>query len=285
MERGGVKMDKVIDIEDRIPTLRKKRRKRTNIKFIVLISLFLLALFLLLYFQSPYSNIKKINIVGAELVEEEVYITDSELKIGESIWSFRAKDIEEKIAKHNWVENVEVNRKWLTTVEIQVNEYKKVAYIVEDDGFFPMLENGVIFESSNGLIAPIDAPLFLQFDDEKLRKMLLKELSQLTPEVLASISQINANPTSTNPYSITLFMNDGFEVRAETTSLAEKLNYYPAIVAQIESTGEFEKGIIDIEVGTYYRPYSDEYVNINVKNINENKKKQEVKTDEKEESE
>lgn len=278
-------MDKVIDIEDRIPTLRKKRRKRTNIKFIVLISLFLLALFLLLYFQSPYSNIKKINIVGAELVEEEVYITDSELKIGESIWSFRAKDIEEKIAKHNWVEKVEVNRKWLTTVEIQVNEYKKVAYIVEDDGFFPMLENGVIFESSNGLIAPIDAPLFLQFDDEKLRKMLLKELSQLTPEVLASISQINANPTSTNPYSITLFMNDGFEVRAETTSLAEKLNYYPAIVAQIESTGEFEKGIIDIEVGTYYRPYSDEYVNINVKNINENKKKQEVKTDEKEESE
>lgn len=278
-------MDKVIDIEDRIPTLRKKRRKRTNIKFIVLISLFLLALFLLLYFQSPYSNIKKINIVGAELVEEEVYITDSELKIGESIWSFRAKDIEEKIAKHNWVEKVEVNRKWLTTVEIQVNEYKKVAYIVEDDGFFPMLENGVIFESSNGLIAPIDAPLFLQFDDEKLRKMLLKELSQLTPEVLASISQINANPTSTNPYSITLFMNDGFEVRAETTSLAEKLNYYPAIVAQIESTGEFEKGIIDIEVGTYYRPYSDEYVNINVKNINGNKKKQEVKTDEKEESE
>lgn len=278
-------MDKVIDIEDRIPTLRKKRKKRTNMKFIVLISLFLFALFLLLYFQSPYSDIKRINIIGAKLVEEEVYINDSELKIGESIWSFRAKEIEEKIAEHNWVEKVEVNRKWLTTVEIQVNEYKKVAYIVEDDGFFPMLENGVVFESSNDLVAPIDAPLFIQFDDEKLRKMLLKELTQLTPEVLASISQINANPSSTNPYSITLFMNDGFEVRAETTSLAEKLNYYPAIVAQIESTGEAEKGIIDIEVGTYYRPYSDEYVNIQVQNTNDDKKKQEVKTDEKEESE
>ena len=53
-------MDKVIDIEERIPTLKKKRRRRTNIKFAVIISLFLGTLFLLLYFQSPYSNIQKI---------------------------------------------------------------------------------------------------------------------------------------------------------------------------------------------------------------------------------
>lgn len=278
-------MDKVIDIEDRIPTLRKKRKKRTNMKFIILISLFLFALFLLLYFQSPYSDIKKITIVGAELVEEDVYIQDSQLKIGESIWSFCAKDVEQKLIENNWVENVEVQRKWLTTVEIRVDEYKKVAYIVEDEGFFPMLENGVIFELSNHSVAPIDAPLFLQFEDEKLREMLLQQLSLLTPDVLATISQINANPSSTNPYAITLFMNDGFEVRAETTTLAEKLNYYPSIVAQIESTGEFEKGIIDIEVGTYYRPYSDEYVNIDVQNINDDEMKQEVKTGEKQQSE
>lgn len=278
-------MDKVIDIEDRIPTLRKKRKKRTNMKFILLISLFFLALFLLLYFQSPYSDIKKINVVGAELVEEEVYINESELNIGESIWSFRANEIEGKIVENNWVENVEVKRKWLTTVEIQVHEFKKVAYIVEDDGFFPMLENGIIFESSDGTVAPIDAPVFLQFDDKKTRKLLLHELTQLKPEVLASISQINANPSSANPYSITLFMNDGFEVRAEVTSLAEKLNYYPSIVAQIESTGGSEKGIIDIEVGSYYRPYTDEYVNIEVHNTDDDKKKQEVKADEEQKSE
>lgn len=259
-------MDKVIDIEDRIPTLRKKRKRRTNTKFIILISLFLFALFLLLYFQSPYSDIKKISVVGATLVEEEVYINDSELKIGESIWGFRTKALEEKLEKHDWVEEVNVNRKWLTTVEIQVNEFKKVAYIVEEDGFFPMLENGMIFESSNESVAPVDAPVFFQFNDEKLRKLLLHELIELSPEVLASISQINATPTSTNPYSITLYMNDGYEVRAEIPSLAEKLDYYPSIVAQIESGEEFEKGIIDMEVGTYYRPYSDEYVDINVNN-------------------
>ncbi|CAM5188197.1 hypothetical protein UACE39S_03345 [Ureibacillus acetophenoni] len=41
-------MEKIIDIEDRIPTLREKRRKRTNKKFIFLITLFFITLFLLL---------------------------------------------------------------------------------------------------------------------------------------------------------------------------------------------------------------------------------------------
>ena len=41
--------------------------------------------------------------------------------------------------------------------------------------------------------------------------------------------------------------------------LASKLNYYPSIIAQIENEEAFEKGIIDIEVGSYYRPFSDEY--------------------------
>src|SRR5690606_18192383 len=67
------------------------------------------------------------------------------------------------------------------------------------------------------------------------------------------------NPTEADPYSITLFMNDGYEVRADANTLAEKLNYYPSIIAQIESEDVSEKGIVDIEVGSYYRPFSGEY--------------------------
>lgn len=144
-----------------------------------------------------------------------------------------------------------------------------------------MLENGDIFKKPTAF-APIDAPLFLQFEDEKLRKRLLKELATLDSTVLALISQINATPTSSDPYSITLYMNDGYEVRAEITSLAEKLNYYPSIIAQIENTGEFEKGIIDIEVGSYYRSYNDEYtqINLNLEEIEEDSEEQEVLVDE-----
>ena len=121
-----------------------------------------------------------------------------------------------------------------------------------------MLENGVIFNESSEMV-PVDAPIFLKFEDEAIRKKILKQLALLKPEVLSLISQINASPLESDPYAITLFMNDGYEVRAEVNTLAEKLNYYPSIIAQIENEDAFEKGIIDIEVGSYYRPFSEEY--------------------------
>ncbi|KGR73806.1 cell division protein FtsQ/DivIB [Ureibacillus sinduriensis] len=256
-------MDKVIDIEERIPTLREKRRKRTNFKFIFLIVIFLATLFLLLYFQSPYSEIKNVEVVGAELVDADYYREQSTLQPGDSMWGFKVTDVSDKISREHWVKDVSVKRKWLTTVQIEVEEWEKVAYISLENELYPMLENGDIFKEASSL-APIDAPLFLEFEDEKLRKRVLEELAKLDSTVLSLISQINSTPSSADPYALTLFMNDGYEVRAEVTTLAEKLNYYPSIVAQIESAGSTEKGIIDIEVGSYYKSYQDEYVELDL---------------------
>lgn len=263
-------MEKVIDIADRIPTLREKRRKRSNRKFLILILIFLLTLFLLLYFQSPYSEIDKIKIVGADIVPAEKYLQQSNLSLGESMWGFRQKEIEEKIEKLKWVKNVHVKRKLLTTVIIEVEEYKKVAYVTDNNVFYPLLENGYVLETSRE--EPIDAPVFVNFKDEMIREKLLNELGKLDSSILPLISEIHSNGEK-DPYGITLFMNDGYEVRAEVTSLAKKLNYYPSIVAQINQTGSKEKGIIDIEVGTYYRPYSDEYGNNKVAIKTEDKEK------------
>ncbi|CAM5180357.1 Cell division protein DivIB [Lysinibacillus sphaericus] len=86
-------MEKVIDIEDRIPTLKLRRKKRTNRKFIVLILLFFLVLAVLLYFQSPYSDIKNITVNGAKLADEQYYLDASTLAPGKSMWGFTVKEI------------------------------------------------------------------------------------------------------------------------------------------------------------------------------------------------
>lgn len=251
-------MEKVIDITERVPAMKKRRKRRTNFKFIALITIFLLIIVVLLYFQLPYSNIKKIDIKGAALREDAFYLQQSTLQVDDSLWGFKTSEVEQSIAENEWIKSVDVKRKFLNDVEITIEEWQKVAYISKDGEFYPMLENGVIFSEANEII-PIDAPIFLEFEDEALRKKLLKQLAELKPEVLSQISQINANPSETDPYAITLFMNDGYEVRADANTLGEKLNYYPSIIAQIEQQEVFEKGVIDIEVGTYYRPFSDEY--------------------------
>jgi cell division protein FtsQ len=258
MKKGVKMMEKVIDITERVPAMKKRRRRRTNLKFIALITIFLFIILLLLYFQSSFSDISKIDVSGANLKEDEFYIEESTLKLSDSIWGFKVSDVEKSISENDRVKSVEVKRVWINKVKISIKEWQKVAYISKDGMFYPLLDNGVVFDESSELV-PIDAPIFLGFEDNALRKKILKQLTQLKPEVLSLISQMNASPSEADPYAITLYMNDGYEVRADANTLAEKLNYYPSIVAQIENEETFEKGIVDIEVGSYYRPFSDEY--------------------------
>lgn len=255
-------MSKIIDINDRVPERRRKRKIRTNLKFSILIALFLLCIFVLLYFQSPYSKVNTIDVTGQKLLTAEEYVKLSGINENESLWDIKVKKVQRNLEKYEWIQSATVKRKWLNKVSIKVKEWPKVAYFERNGNYYPLLENGYVFEEfeENSLI---DAPLFIQFEDESLRKKVLKQLAMLKPEVLSLISQINLNATESDPYRIILYMNDGYEVRAEITTLAEKLNYYPSIVTLIEQSN-YGKGVIDIEVGSYYRPYSGEYDAISI---------------------
>ena len=90
-------MDKVIDIEERIPTLRERRRKRSNRKFAALLTIFVSLLLILIYSQSPYSEIRDIKVTGAELFDGDSYQQASTLAVGDSMWSFDSGEIEQQI--------------------------------------------------------------------------------------------------------------------------------------------------------------------------------------------
>lgn len=256
-------MSKIIDINDRVPARKRKRKMRTNIKFTVLLSIFLSSILCLLYVQSSYSKIQQINITGNVLLDEESYLNLTSIGVNDSMWGFKTDEIEGEIEQNKWVQDAIVERKLLTTVNITIKEWPKVAYIEQDQILYPILENGYVFDKVR-VTDPIDAPLFIDFSDEKLIKKIVKQLAKLKQEVLALISQINSNATESDPYGIVLYMNDGYEVRAEVSTFASKLNYYPSIVAQIEKEEVYEKGIIDIEVGSYYRPFSGEYKSLSL---------------------
>lgn len=251
-------MEKVIDLEDRIPSFRERRKRRTNFKFILLTTVFVLVLFFLLYLQSSYSKVQKIVVEGAVLEQQQFYIDESQISLDQSMWGFTIKDVEQQLQQLDWVESVNVKRKLLTTVTIDIKEYKKIAFLSQGDLYYPMLENGYIYKELSEQMS-IDAPVLVEFNDEAMRKRLLKELPKIDESILMLISQINAVATENDPYAITLYMNDGYEIRADITTLAEKINYYPSIIAQIESADQPAKGIIDIEVGTYYQSYENEY--------------------------
>ncbi|MFX3674190.1 MAG: cell division protein FtsQ/DivIB [Paenisporosarcina sp.] len=248
-------MEKIIDIEDRIPTLRERRKKRTNRKFTLLLVLFLVTLFGLLYFQSSYSLVQNVHVQGANLTSSDTYINQSGIQPGQSMWEIRTSVAEKAIQNNEWVRNVEVRRSGLTTVNIEVKEWKKVAYVETENDFQVVLENGSLF-STEETSGPIDAPLLSGFENKKIRVRMVKELAELNVEVFSMISQIESVPSKLDPYRVQLFMNDGNEVRAIIPSFAEKMNYYPSLIAQLN---ESDKGVIDLEVGSFFQTYLDKY--------------------------
>lgn len=246
-------MDKVIDIEERIPTLRERRKKRTNRKFVALLVIFLVFLAILYYSQSKYSKIQNISIDGAATYEEKNYLEASGLAIGNSMWSFKEAEIEERLNSLEWVEQAAVKKKWLTGVEITIDEFEKIGYLERENSYQMVLANGYAAEKP---VTVIDGPIFTGFENEKTRTKLVSQLTEIDAEVFNLISQAILVSEETDTSYVTLYMNDGNEVRTILSTLSEKLNYYPSVIAQLK---ESQKGVIDMEVGIFFRSYDDVY--------------------------
>jgi cell division protein FtsQ len=245
-------MDKVIDIEERIPTLRERRKKRTNRKFVALLSIFLLLLAFAIYSQTKYSKIQDVAVAGANLYAPVDYQLASGLEFGDSMWSFSEQEIEEKLNGLEWVKASRVEKKWLTGVEIYIAEHEKIGYLDNGAGYQMVLSNGYALEKP---ITSVNGPIFINFENEEARQTLAAQLAEIDSEVYNLISQVTLDPEKNSPL-VSLYMNDGNEVKGTLSTLAEKLNYYPSVIAQLEKG---QKGIIDMEVGIFFQSYDDVY--------------------------
>lgn len=248
-------MDKVIDIEERIPSLREKRRRKTNKKFLFMLTVFVIALLAILYFQSPLSKVGAITVSGAVLHEQAFYKEQSGLTLDKPLWSFSIGNIEETLGKVEGVQKVSVSRKWFRDIEIVITEWKTVAYLEDGGQYSLLLENGETFPA--GILLPeAESPVLNNFKNPDTRKRLTAQLLKMDDNVYRLISEIIVVGDEKDSDSITVYMDDGFEVRAFISTFAEKMAYYPDITAQLNS---YEKGIIDMEVGTFFTPFSKAY--------------------------
>lgn len=248
-------MHKIIDIEERIPTLKKRRKKRKNIRLILLLTILGILLLSLLYYQLPISHINQIKVTGQKVETQEYYIKHSGISEGESLWNFKAKEVEAKLGKLDTVKSVTVKRIWLNDVAIKVTENKKVALLKTNNRYNFVLENGKILPNRIE-VTSFDLPILTNIQDQHFREILIEQLISLKPNIVTMISQIEQISSKTNPNLVRLYMNDGFEVKADNTNLASKLQYYPSIVAQL---GNDKKGVINLEIGGYYNSFKLEY--------------------------
>lgn len=247
--------EKVIDLENRIPQLARRKRRRLirQISFIVL--LVVLLVLILFYRASDWSRIQTLELIGADYKTEAYHIEQLPIHVGDSMW-FDVEEIEAAARDNSWLKNITIERQWLTHVVVTIEEYKHVGYLQRNEHYYPILENGNIVEEALTSFV-MDAPLLTDFKDDAYLTELLKQLADVNDEVHGLISQIMYTPSKSDNSVVTLYMTDGYEVRVLIYDFATKMNYYPSIVKQL---GDIDvKGIIDLEVGSYFTSFDAEY--------------------------
>lgn len=250
MEKGNV-----VSLEDRIPKLKQQRRKKANRRLIVLLLLFFSMIVFVIYFQSPLSRVKEISISGNQTYTTEELIAVSGLSKKTNIWKVDKGAIEGRLKELPEISGAEIETRLPNTVVIKVAEHNRIAYIAKEKSFLPVLENGMILSKQEITDIPVNAPLLLGFKEGDVLLEMIDSLESLPREVLNAISEIHYSPKKTDEYHITLYMNDGFEVSATLRSFSEKMAHYPSIISQLDPG---VSGVIDLEVGSYFKAYGPE---------------------------
>ncbi|WP_428908738.1 cell division protein FtsQ/DivIB [Niallia sp. Krafla_26] len=242
----------VVSIEDRIPKLKEQRRKKANRRLIFLLLLFFILIACILYFQSPLSHVQNITVSGNDVYKDEDIISKANLSSRTNIWKVENEEIEKKIRQLDEIKTVEVKKQFPATIHIDVEELQRIAYISFENKYLPVLEDGNTLNKNQSTEIPLAAPILFDFTEDKALKEMINAIEQLPREVLNSISEVHYDPTESDPFHITLYMNDGNQVSATIRTFAEKMVHYPAIVSQLEP---YQKGVINLEVGSYFKAF------------------------------
>jgi cell division protein FtsQ len=249
---------KLITLEDRIPKLKQQRRQRANRRLVIYVSVFFVLIIGILYFQSPYSHISDIVVKGNRYVLNEEIVSLSGLSNETSFWNVEKDKISKRIRTNEQIKGVTVIKKFPSIVVIDVIEQSRVGYAMNDGQYDPILEDGTILQSNKGEGIPADAPILMNWKSGSALQEMASELTIIPSAISSLISEIHHTPTETDPFHITLFMNDGREVSSTIYDFSKKIKAYPSIVSQIDPG---LLGVIHLEVAYYFEAYESEIQN------------------------
>lgn len=208
---------------------KKKRRKEITI----LVSIVSLIALFIAFLNSPFVNLKNINIAGVEQIEKNDLIDKVGLNSELKIWKIEEAELEKKIKEnYNIIASVNVESRLLDTLNIQIQEKKLLVQEKKGDQYIKILEDGQ--EYTGRVTQNYNLPVLENFTKHPTeRTEMLKSLSELNKDVLFKISEISLNEADLETANV--YMRDGQRVKVNLVNFSSKLNYYTQIEKFIEN--------------------------------------------------
>jgi cell division protein FtsQ len=244
--------NKIISLEDRVPVLRNKKRKKVNMRLLVTILVFFSLLLCVLYFQTSIGSKIHLVINGNQLYSDKEIQKLADVSVDDSFLTIRSKRVVDQLESQNTIQSAIVHKRFPNKVEIDVKEFQPVGQGLFSGKKYLLLESGVLIKEKNSLGNTTAPDLIGWKQGDELQEMAA-ELKKMPQSIFHSISEIDYTPSKDDPLLITVFTNEGYEVRTTIRKFSNKMSNYPLILKSIPKD---QKGVIHLEVGAYFSPYS-----------------------------
>ena len=215
----------------------KVKKRIINFKKIIFAMFILLLItFLVTYFLKL--PVKNIYITGNNILSDKEIIKICELDDYPPYVNTYFNNIKEKLLKNDYIKNVNIKRKMLNKIYIEVEEYKPLA----------IYNNKVILSSKKKVenTYNIDYVPYIINNIDNIYDDSISQFSKITDDVLLKISHIEYVPNEVDPERFIFYMVDSNYVYITLTKI-EKINKYNSIVGELDN----KKGIIYLDSGDY----------------------------------
>ena len=206
-------------------------------------------LILAVYFISPYSKLKNIEVTGNKhLSKTEVLAASSIQKNDYTLTTYLSQKAHAKNIKLSslWVEKAEIVYQFPVTFKIKVTEYRVIAYDYSGEQYFPVLSSGEEISSPVKKSQLPKSYIRLDFSDKAMLKKFVQQLSGISDTIKSEIQTVQHTPSKATEDLLTITMTDGNKVLVPLSEVAKKLPYYEKIKPQLTETS-----VVDMEVGIF----------------------------------
>ena len=244
----------VRSLEDRIPYMKKQRRKKANRRMFSVLSLFGILILLVVYMQTSVSNVKEVNVSGLYWLDESYVFQNMELDTSTKFLSLSPSKMSDQMEKLPGVKRVDVDRSWYNVVHVNVTEEKMIAYARAETGDVVVLADGSLHPTGT-ITDPQklkDGPLLREFNSEKELEKIASELEQVDDATRARMSEVILSKQEGEPTRYEIFMNDGNTLLTPTLKLSETVSKYGEIY---ENIPKGQQGTVVMDGGFYFVPY------------------------------
>ena len=117
----------------------KAKKRKKLIKKLILITIVIVVGGFIFITRAPIFNIKSIALKGNVTIADEVILSEVSDRIGLNIFTVNQRQIKEEVLKNRYVSTVDIKRKGINTLEINITEEAPVYYI--DNGIELLIIN------------------------------------------------------------------------------------------------------------------------------------------------